>query len=114
MTRFKIETFLPKESLEDIRSGLYELGLGKIGKYNCCMSWYEVESSWKAIEGANPYIGKVGEIEFEPEYKLEFLCDKKDLKKAIAVIKKNHPYEEVGINIIPLYDFKENTKKKSD
>lgn len=99
---YKVETYLPKEALDKIRSALYELGLGKVGKYDCCLSWYEVNSSWKPIDGAKPYLGTVGEIEFAPEYKLEFQCKESDLTAAVSAIKSNHPYEEVCINVIPL------------
>lgn len=99
---YKVETYLPKEALENIKSGLYSLGFGKVGKYDCCLTWYEVQSSWRPMSGANPYLGSIGEIELAPEYKLEFRCSEKDLKDAIATIKKNHPYEEVCINIIPI------------
>lgn len=99
---YKIETYLPKEALDNIRNGLYQLGLGKVGNYDCCLSWGGVTSSWKPTEGAKPYLGTVGEIEFAPEYKLEFQCREEDLKNAIKAIKENHPYEEVCINIIPL------------
>jgi hypothetical protein len=99
---YKIETYLPKEALEDIRNALYQLGIGKVGKYECCLTWYEVNSSWKPIDGAKPYLGTVGEIEFAPEYKMEFQCGEKDIKNAVKTIKDNHPYEEVCINIIPL------------
>lgn len=99
---YKVETYLPKEALDKIRSALYGLGLGKVGKYDCCLSWYEVNSSWKPIDGAKPYLGTVGEIEFAPEYKLEFQCKESDLTAAVSAIKSNHPYEEVCINVIPL------------
>ena len=55
-------------------------------------------------EGANPYIGKIDEIEFASEYKLEFRCKEEDLQKAVNAIKSNHPYETVCINIIPLIE----------
>ena len=99
---YKVEVYLPYEALENIKNGLYKHGLGKVGNYDCCLSWYQINSSWKAIEGANPYLGKVGEIENAPEYKLEFRCAEKDLQLAKKIIKENHPYEEVCINIIPL------------
>ena len=99
---YKVETYLPKEALENIKNGLYAHGFGKVGNYDCCMSWYEINSSWKPTEGANPYLGQVGSIEFAPEYKLEFRCEEKDLKLAVKTIKENHPYEEVCINIIPI------------
>ena len=102
---YKIETYLPKDSLDDIRNALYELGVGKIGNYVGCMNWYEVNSSWKPLIGANPYLGKIGEIELAKEYKLEFLCEKKMIEDAIKAIKFNHPYEEVGINVIEITSY---------
>lgn len=103
MKKYKIETYLPKESLEKIKDALYKIRVGKIGNYDCCMNWYEVNSSWRPAEGANPYQGKIGEIEIAAEYKLEFVCDETDLKKTIKTIKQNHPYEEVCINIFEIY-----------
>ena len=101
---FKVETYLPKEALKQIRNALYELGLGKVGNYDCCMSWWKIHSSWRAKDGAKPYLGKIDEIEFAPEYKLEFRCTEEDLQKAVDAIKANHPYETVCINIIPLFE----------
>ena len=88
------------EALNNIRDALYKLGLGKVGNYEDCMSWYEINSSWKPIVGANPYLGNVGEIEFAPEYKLEFRCEGNMIENAVKAIKDNHPYEEVCINVI--------------
>ena len=99
---YKIEVYLPFEALENIKNGLYKEGFGKVGNYDCCLSWYEVKSSWKAKEGSNPYLGKVGEIELANEYKIEFRCEEKDLSRAVEIIKANHPYEEVCINVIEL------------
>jgi hypothetical protein len=97
---YKIETYLPFEALDNIRDALYKLGLGKVGNYEDYMSWYEINSSWKPIDGANPYLGNVGEIEFAPEYKLEFRCEEDMIEMAVKAIKDNHPYEEVCINVI--------------
>ena len=102
---YKIETYLPVEALSDVRGALYKLGLGKLGNYENCMSWYEVDSSWKPIDGAKPYKGEVGEVEFAPEFKLEFRCEEDMLESAIDAIKKNHPYEEVCINVIEVLVF---------
>ena len=101
---YKIETYLPFEALDNIRDALYKLGLGKVGNYEDCMSWYEINSSWKPVDGANPYLGTVGEVEFAPEYKLEFRCEEDRLRLAVDIVKKNHPYEEVGINIFELIE----------
>ncbi len=99
---FKVETFVPVESLEEIKNALYEKGFGKIGNYENCLTWYEINSSWKPVGDAHPYQGTVGETEFAKEYKIEFRCDKKDIKVAVETIEKHHPYEEVCINVIPV------------
>ena len=99
---FKVEVFLPPEALENIKNGLYSAGFGKVGNYDCCLSWHEISSSWRGNENSNPYLGTVGNIEFASEYKIEFKCEEKDLPNAIKIIKDNHSYEEVCINIIPL------------
>ena len=102
MNQYKVETYLPKEALDNIRNGLYELGLGKVGNYDCCLSWYQINSSWRPIDGANPYLGQVGEIEFAPEFKIEFRCEEDMIESAVKAIKDNHPYEEVCINVIEI------------
>jgi len=99
---YKIEAYLPKESLENIKQALYKHGFGKVGNYDCCLTWYEVDSSWRPMKGGNPYLGTIGEIEFALEYKIEFRCEEKDLQLVVETIKENHPYDEVCINIIPL------------
>ena len=104
MKIYKVETYLPEEALDTIKNALYELRLGKVGYYDCCLSWWKINSSWRANDGANPYLGKIDEIEFAPEYKLEFRCKEEDLQKAVNTIKSNHPYETVCINIIPLIE----------
>ena len=105
---YKIEVFLPKKALKNIRMALYELGLGKIGNYDCCLSWQKVRSSWRPLNGAKPFMGKIGKIEFAAEYKLEFRCSEKELAQAVKAIKENHPYEEVCINVLPLVEVDNN------
>ena len=51
MKQYKVETYLPKEALDKIKEGLYKVGLGKVGNYDCCLSWYEINSSWRPQEG---------------------------------------------------------------
>lgn len=99
---YKVEVYIPIENLEDIKNALYQLRVGKVGNYVNCMNWYKVNSSWEALDGANPYQGNIGEIEYATEYKLEFRCNKEMLPKAIETIKSHHPYEEVGINIVEI------------
>ena len=103
MKLYKVETFVPPEALEPVKDALEQLGVGRIGNYDCCLSWYKVNSSWRPLQGATPYLGEVGKLEIATEYKIEFRCTKKDLKKVVQAIRDNHPFEEIGINVIELH-----------
>lgn len=101
---FKVETFVPEEAFEKIRDELYAKGFGKIGNYENCLSWFKVNSSWKPVAGADPYQGTVGKTEFAEEIKIELRCDKTELSEVVKTIKTNHPYEEVCINVMKIYE----------
>ena len=44
------------------------------------------------------------ELEKVKETKLEIICNVEKVKEVLKIIKKNHPYETPGIDIIPLMD----------
>ena len=43
-------------------------------------------------------------IEEVKEIKLEFVCLESEIDKVLKVVKDNHPYEEVALDVIPLLD----------
>ena len=102
---FKIETYLPESSLEDIRKALLDVDAGHIGNYRGCMSYYPVTGVWFSEDNSTPYIGKAGEWSKEQEIKIEFNIEDDALEKTIKAIRKVHPYEEPVINIIKLWNF---------
>jgi hypothetical protein len=99
---YKIEIFIPKEYLEELREVLVKSNAGKHGNYDSCLSYSEVSGSWRPLEGANPFDGEIGVLKTSKELKVEVTCPKKYVKEAIKNIKKVHPYEVPVINIIPL------------
>jgi len=100
---YKIETYIPFEALDKIVKALRDINVNNIGNYNNCMSWYKVQSCWDSTANASPYKGVKGETSVEDEYKLEFRCEESRIKDVVECIKKNHPYEEVCINVFKLY-----------
>lgn len=101
---FKLEIFVPETHLGQIKEVLREVDAGHIGKYDCCLSYSKVTSTWRPLEDADPYIGNSNEISEETEYKVEVTCFREKLDETLYCIKKVHPYEEPVINVIPLYD----------
>jgi hypothetical protein len=101
----KIETFIPPGYINKLREHLNDAGALTIdGRYDYCMAVSKVTGSWRPLEGANPFMGKTGEICEAEEIKVEFCCSTKIYKIAVDIIKKIHPYERPVINVIPLID----------
>lgn len=103
-TRVKLEIFIPETHMDALREALAEAGAGVIGNYDHCCSIMPVRGYWRALEGADPYDGKVGEISEGHECKVEVNCPRGILPQVIKSIRAVHPYEEPLINIIPLVD----------
>lgn len=101
-TEFKLEIFIPGEYLEKLRDVITQAGAGRVGNYDCCMSVMPVRGFWRPLEGANPYQGKIGEVESAEEVKVEINCRRAYLPEVLRLIREVHPYEEPLINIVPL------------
>lgn len=98
----KIEVFIPKEYVEALREELNKANACKIGNYDNCISVWEIKGYWRPLEGADPYLGTVGEVFEGEECKVETRCKIEYVKDAIKAIRKVHPYEEPVYNIIPI------------
>ncbi len=68
-------------------------------KYTHCMSWYKVQSMWMAQGDAKPYLGELNVDQHAEEYVLVFRCRDENIDTVVRLIKENHPYEEVCIDI---------------
>jgi len=84
-----------------MRKVLGDAGAGKQGSYSYCSGSYKVTGRFLPEVGAHPAIGKIGEHEEVEEEVIETLCHTDILETVIAAVKKEHPYEEPPIDIIP-------------
>ena len=94
----KLAVFVPVEDVESVRKALANAGAGHIGTYSDCAFMTEGRGMFKPLEGSNPHIGSVNEIEKVREVKLEVVTDKQNLPRVINAMLKAHPYE------VPAYD----------
>lgn len=99
---FKVVTYIPEETLEDLLDALREVTVNEIGAYRNCVTWYPVRSIWTSLEKADPYLGIPGEESRECELKVEFLCHREKVRETIQAILRVHPYEEPVIDIVPM------------
>jgi putative NIF3 family GTP cyclohydrolase 1 type 2 len=54
------------------------------------------------MEGAKPFVGKIGEREVAEEIKIETIVPERNLESVILAMKKAHPYEEPAYDIYEL------------
>lgn len=100
----KIVVFVPIENGDELRKVIGDSGAGTIGNYSHCSFSSHGYGRFKPNDNANPTIGENGNYETVEEERIEFICEKEKVIEIIDVIKKNHPYEEVALDIYPLLD----------
>jgi len=101
---YKIEINLPIEFIGEIIRETTKLGACKIGQYDHVATYYEVEGCWRPLDKSNPVTGDKGEVNYGKEYKLEIRCEEDYIRNVLRKIREIHPYEEVLINVVKLYN----------
>jgi hypothetical protein len=100
----KIVVFVPETDAERVREALGKAGAGSIGNYSYSSFSAKGIGRFLPGQGANPYIGIIGELEVVLEERIETICPREKLSSVIAAMKAAHPYEEVAFDIYALED----------
>jgi dinuclear metal center YbgI/SA1388 family protein len=98
----KLVTFCPLSHTEQVRKALFQAGAGHIGNYDSCSFNLNGQGTFRALEGANPFVGEKNNIHYEEETRIEVIFPVFAEKPLIAALKESHPYEEVAFDIYPL------------
>ncbi len=98
----QLVTYAPKVDAEKVRKALFLAGAGKIGKYEECSFNLEGTGTFKALSGAQPYVGEVGKRQWENEERISVIFGKHLQNKILSTLFATHPYEEVAYEIFEL------------
>jgi dinuclear metal center YbgI/SA1388 family protein len=98
----KLVVFVPLAQLEEVKQSLFEAGAGHIGRYDQCSFEQQGIGSFRALEGSNPFVGKLNERHQENEARLETIFPVYKQSQIIAALQQSHPYEEVAFDLYPL------------
>lgn len=101
----KIVVYVPCSHAEKIRLVLAESGAGKMGNYDSCSFSVKGTGRFRALKGADPYIGEVGAIEEVEEERIETICARAEVAKVVEAVRAAHPYEEPAIEVYELLDY---------
>ena len=99
---YKLAVFVPEGYEDQVRDVLGNAQAGWIGNYSHCTFQSKGIGTFKPMEGADPFIGKVDDIEKVDEYRIETIVSQKNLSNAINKMIEVHPYEEVAYDVYPL------------
>lgn len=98
----KIITFVPKLHVQRVREAIFEAGGGQIGNYDACSFNAEGYGSFRPNEEAKPFVGKLHQIHYEEETKIEIILPAYLQGRAVEALIQAHPYEEPAFDVIPL------------
>ncbi|MDR2816135.1 MAG: Nif3-like dinuclear metal center hexameric protein [Proteiniphilum sp.] len=95
----KFVATVPLQYAESVRNALFNAGAGHIGNYDSCSYNLSGEGTFRAKAGANPHVGEIGRLHFEPEVRIETVIPVMKKEEALRALLAVHPYEE------PVFDF---------
>jgi len=80
---------------DTVKASMFEAGAGKAfdENYDHCSWQTEGEGQFRALDGSDPFIGKINDDQKVKELKVEMICSKNNLDQAITALKQAHPYE---------------------
>ena len=99
---YKFAVYVPIQESDRISQAIFEAGVGKIGKYTETSFKIKGKGTFKPMEGAKPFVGKIGKRELVEEIKIETVVPERNLESVIEAMKKAHPYEEPAYDIYEL------------
>ncbi len=99
---YKIGVYVPDNSVERVKSALFDAGAGRIGNYDSCCWQTKGAGQFRPLANSNPAIGKQNQIEQVDETRIELVCDDAVIKDVITALRENHPYEEPAFDVVKL------------
>ncbi len=92
--------YVPKDSLEKVKSAVFSAGGGEMGNYSQCAWQVLGQGQFKPGTGASPFLGEINKLEKVKEYRLELVCRDRDIKNTVKAMIKAHPYETPAYHVV--------------
>ncbi|MDR1866538.1 MAG: Nif3-like dinuclear metal center hexameric protein [Bacteroidales bacterium] len=98
----KLVAYIPAGHFEQVRDAVFEAGAGCSGNYDCCGYSAEGKGTFRALEGAHPFVGQLGKRHAEPEIRFETVFPSHLQRRVVEALLQAHPYEEAAFDILTL------------
>ncbi|WP_206051878.1 Nif3-like dinuclear metal center hexameric protein [Nocardioides ferulae] len=98
----KLTVFVPAADADRVRAALADAGAGRLGDYAAASFSAAGEGRFRPLEGANPAIGAVGELEVVDEVRVEVVLSRQRRAAVVEAMLGVHPYEEPAYDVVEL------------
>jgi dinuclear metal center YbgI/SA1388 family protein len=96
----KLVVFVPAVDAQRLVDALAEAGAGAVGDYDRCAWTTEGLGTFRPLAGADPTIGRVGEIEQVVETRIEMVVPSRRRRAVLEALRVRHPYEEPAFDLL--------------
>ena len=103
---YKLSFFVPDSHVETVKTAVFAAGGGRIGNYDSCAWQVLGQGQFRALDGSQPFIGQVGQVEVVEEWKVELVVADELIVAVVAALKLSHPYETPAYEVWQLADFR--------
>jgi dinuclear metal center YbgI/SA1388 family protein len=98
----KLTFFVPAADADRVRDAVAAAGAGTIGDYDHCSFSTPGEGRFRPVGGANPTLGRVGDLEVVAELRVEAVLPRSRRTAVVAALLESHPYEEPAYDVVEL------------
>ncbi|MCX7542394.1 Nif3-like dinuclear metal center hexameric protein [Corynebacterium sp. P5848] len=95
---------VPAADVGTVKKALFAAGAGAIGDYRECSFQFPGQGQFRPVDGANPTLGTVGNLEYVDEVRVEFVAPRSRREAITAALRAAHPYEEPAFDITTTED----------
>ena len=100
----KLIYYVPESHLEVTKQAIFNAGAGGIGNYQQCAWQVKGLGQFKAMTGANPFIGQLDELEQLEEWRVETIVPEHKASEVAEALKASHPYEEPAFEFMQILE----------
>ncbi|MCC2592944.1 hypothetical protein LKO27_05890 [Tessaracoccus sp. OS52] len=100
MTLDVLVFYVPVADTDGVLAALFAVGAGRVGNYDECAFVSPGRGQFRPLEGADPTVGHVGELEYVEENRVELTFPRDLRDRVVAVLREAHPYEEPAFHVL--------------
>ena len=98
----KLVVYVPRAEADALIDALASAGAGRIGDYERCAWSTTGEGTFRPLAGANPTLGRVGDVERVPEARVEMVLPRHRRRAVVEALLAAHSYEEPAYDVFEL------------